>query len=260
MQELDYTRIHRHWHDESDEHFIKESGHLSGKFSPLLPADRSAVVLEVGCGMGFALGALQHLGFTAIEGIDADRGQVALATRRGLPVTHVPVDAFPAFMAARHGRYDVVMAIDVLEHVPVSAQIDFLERIVSAMKPDGLFICQVPNANSGIASRYRYGCWTHHCSFTEHSLDFVLFNAGFERILVMETDRTWFPRLNRRFVGNLRHYVLVQAFRWLRRLEFVAALGNEGYRLPLTPNIIATARAPQLAAAAEDTPPSPAPG
>jgi hypothetical protein len=40
----------------------------------------------------------------------------------------------------------------------------------------------VPNANSIVSSRWRYNDYTHFTSFTEHSLYFVLKNAGLDEI------------------------------------------------------------------------------
>ena len=50
--------------------------------------------------------------------------------------------------------------------------------------PDGKVILTVPNANSPLAARWRYIDFTHHCSFTEHSLNFVLGSAGFGDIRI----------------------------------------------------------------------------
>jgi len=215
------------------------------KLAPLLPAERSARILEISCGMGFALAALRQLGYSEIEGIDADGGQVAAARRRRLPARHVAVEACAGFLAERAARYDAVLCIDVLEHVPVADQLAFLGGIRAALRPGGRLICQVPNANAGIASRYRYHDWTHHCSFTEASLDFVLHNAGFGDIDVGEADpprRPRYPFIVRRSVAR---WLLRASFRALRRLEYRLELGDaEASAIPLTPNIIALARRP----------------
>jgi len=242
--EIDYTRHYRRWHDGSDAHFARMASGFASKLAPLLPQPRSVRILEVGCGMGFALGGLQQLGYHDIRGIDADRGQIAAATRRGLPVSHVPVALSNEFFAESIDSFDVVMCFDVLEHVPVADQLTFLRQLHGTLKVGGRLICQVPNANSGIASRYRYIDWTHHCSFSEASLDFVLHNAGFVDISITEANPAVRPRLPFILRRSVVHWLLRRAFHTLRRLEYAAELGwPEARRLPLTPNIMAIAAA-----------------
>jgi hypothetical protein len=72
-----------------------------------------------------------------------------------------------------------VLLLDVLEHVPVPQQIAFLRAIHGSLVKGGQLIVQVPNANSMLAARWRYNDFTHHSSFTEHSLYFVLKVSGF---------------------------------------------------------------------------------
>lgn len=242
---LDYSRYYRRYHDESDAHFHAERGSSAARLTPLLPTERSARILEIGCGMGFALAALRQLGYCDVEGIDADEGQVAAARRRDLPALHVAAEACGDFLATRSGRYDAVVCIDVLEHVPVGSQLEFLGGILTALRPGGRLICQVPNANAGVASRYRYHDWTHHCSFTEASLDFVLHNAGFHEVTVAEADapqRPRYPFIPRRSVAR---WALRAGFRAIRRLEYGLELGPaEAASIPLTPNIVAVAIRP----------------
>ncbi len=135
--DIDYGRYYRRYHDDSDRHFGEALGCAAAKLAPLLPTDRKARILEIGCGMGFALGALQQLGYADIEGIDADGGQIAAARRRHLPALHVPVEASADFLSARTETCDTVICIDVLEHVPVADQLGFLRGILAALKPGG---------------------------------------------------------------------------------------------------------------------------
>jgi predicted SAM-dependent methyltransferase len=70
----------------------------------------------------------------------------------------------------------------VLEHIPVDEQLPFLRGVNAALKAGGTVVGHVPNPNSLVSNRYRWGDWTHHSSFTKHSIDFVLNNAGFRRL------------------------------------------------------------------------------
>ena len=95
-------------------------------------------------------------------------------------------------------------------------------------------MCTVPNANSALASRWRYVCWTHCTSFTEHSLDFLLYNSGFREI---EIDGLELMAPPRSIQGYLR-LILKKAFRGIRRLEMATELGRREARdIPLALNL-----------------------
>jgi 2-polyprenyl-3-methyl-5-hydroxy-6-metoxy-1,4-benzoquinol methylase len=244
MDDIDYTRYYRHWHDGSDEHFQQMVSAFGRKLTPLLPSDRAARIIEIGCGTGFALGALQKLGYSAIKGIDSDRGQIAEATRRNLPAECVPANETARYLERQRDLFDVALCIDVLEHIPVAEQLNFLRAIRTALVPGGKIVVQVPNANAAIASRFRYGDWTHHCSFSEHSLDFVLHNAGFDGIQVSEATANKRPRLPFIPRRSVMIWLLRGSFRLIRRLEYAFEdLGwSQAKSIPLSANIIATAR------------------
>jgi SAM-dependent methyltransferase len=237
-REIDYTRHYRWWHDESDSHFEQEVAAAGQWLSRYCPNDRSKCILDIGCGMGFVVAGFLRAGFKSAEGIDADRGQASLATARNLPVSYVPVAETPRWMRDRAGRYALVTAVDVLEHIPRDHQLDFLEGVYNLLEPGGTFLCRVPNANSSFASVYRYCDWTHHCSFTQHSLDFVLYNAGFGDIRIEATHP---PPLSQRLLRPGQW--LLGFFRLFRRLEMIAEFGwTQGSRVPLTGNILAVAK------------------
>jgi SAM-dependent methyltransferase len=244
MTEIDYMRQYRHWHDGSDAHFEKMAVRSAGKLRRFLPPSTSTRVIEIGSGMGFAIAGLQRLGYTSVKGIDCSPGQVVEATRRRLPVELVPVNKTCDYLRAHHESFDVALCLDVLEHIPVPEQLSFLRAVHEALRPGGQIVCQVPNANAAVAGRYRYDDWTHHCSFSEHSLDFVLHNAGFVDIEVQEANPNIRPRFALIPRRSVFMWVLRSTLRFFRRLEYaVDDLGwAEAKSIPLSPNIIATAR------------------
>ncbi len=237
--QIDYTRYYRKWHSDTPEHIRAMKGFYQRILGSYLPSNQDTSILDVGCGTGFALMALQGLGFSNLEGIDADQGQVLACQAKQLPVTHR--DDSTSFLAQRPNSYDLILALDVIEHIPQTSQLLFTRSIQTALKPGGYFICTVPNANSALASRWRYNDWTHYTSFTEHSLDFLLYNSGFENIQVHSTE-FFQPKLISRAV--LRN-ILFKMIRGFRRLELIAELGwQQAKDIPLSLNILATANKP----------------
>ena len=224
----DYSRIYSKWHTYEPGHVAEMKEHFTRFAGDALPEDRGARILDIGCAMGFSLIWLRDLGYAAAEGIDIDEGMVRQCRERGLAAARVEDAA--GWLAARPGQYDQVFAFDLVEHLPPEGQLELCRAVHAALKPGGRFVCTVPNANSALASRWRYVCWTHRSSFTEHSLDYLLYNAGFREIAIGGVERMAPPRT---IQGRLRQ-VLRAAFRGLRRLEMAAELGREGARgIPL---------------------------
>ena len=142
-------------------------------------------------------------------------------------------------MAERAGSKDLILCLDVLEHVPKTGQLAFASAIRQALKPGGRVILTVPNASSALASRWRYIDFTHETSFTEHSIDFLLFNSGFSKISVFASEfgvrPKWifFPR------KSTLLWALFQFYRLWRRGEMIAELGPEqGRAIPLSLNLL----------------------
>ena len=95
--------------------------------------------LDVGCGSGGSLGAAKALGWQ-VTGIEVDDAAAAKA-RRFTDEIHVG-DALTAPFAP--GRFDVVTAFHVLEHVP--DPVAMIRRMLGWLAPGGLLILEVPNA------------------------------------------------------------------------------------------------------------------
>lgn len=227
--ELDYGIHYRVWHDESDEHVGNMARWTVEGIDELLPSNKESRILDIGCGMGFAMLGLKSIGFKAVSGIDIDRSQVESAQKRGLEV--VRVSNTLKYLEERPNCYDTVLMLDVLEHIPVEQQISYLRAIFSTLSPGGRIILQVPNANSPVAVRWRYIDFTHTSSFTEHSLSYTLANGGFVNIAVPMSPDPGFPRIPRRFWNKTYRSAFFTGFRrWLMRYAwrqlFIAEIGT----------------------------------
>ena len=110
------------------------------------------------------------------------------------------------------------------------------------LKKGGRLIATVPNASSPLAGRWRYICWTHHTSFTEHSLDFLLYHAGFDNIHVFGAGSFRRPRLPFLIRPAVFRWLLLMFVRSFRRMEILAELGwKEGRSVPLSLNLLGVA-------------------
>lgn len=252
--QLDYSRYYSRYHTDSPESQRWEIDFSARLLSAHLPDDRAVSVLDVGCGMGFTMLYLLEDGFDYVEGIDVDAGQVQSCLGKGLRVYQVGDSA--QFVEKQGRRYGLIVAMDVLEHMAAEDQLALVRASYQALLPSGRFICTVPNANSSMAARHRYNDFTHHVSFTEQSLDFLLFNAGFRQIEVSGYEFYQPPHekgLGLQHFARRRHflsYLAREYTRWglravargWRRLEMVAEFGfDTGGSVPLSLNLLGVA-------------------
>jgi SAM-dependent methyltransferase len=218
---------------------------LRGILQPFLPAPDSQAVLDIGCGMGFALLTLKDMGFTELRGIDVDADQARCAQKFGLQVEHVQ-DTF-AFLDRHAGQFDIVLMFDVLEHIPVDEQICMMRFVNRALKPGGRVILQVPNATSMMATWQRHIDFTHWTTFTPVSLSFVLRNAGFERIHIPGQGPLRLPRWrlgNQGDGGGLRRWIV--EFFWRQVLQVYVGAWVDVAHLPVDLDMRALAFKPAL--------------
>ena len=242
---LDYSAQYAKFNPDSPEHRHGLTLLHQRMLAPLLPADRGAAILDVGCGRGYALQDLRALGYTKLAGVEIDAGQAIFAQQQGLDVTLAA--RTEDFLAPRSAAYATVLLMDVLEHVPRASQPDFLRAVSRSLVPGGRLICSVPNAASAIASYWLHNDYTHHASFTADSLSFVLGQCGFARVQCSAVE--FFPRPRYLFWLPSKRSVawwLRCYHRAWRRTAFIAELGwDAGRRVILTPNLLAVAETPK---------------
>jgi len=138
----------------------------------------SGRLLDVGAGSGILVEAAKAEGFLA-QGVEPSNWLQTQAAKRGLDVVLgvLPDDKLK-------GPYDVVAAVDVIEHV--NNPIDLLRNIEAVLAPDGIGIVVTPDVKS-VAARLLGKRWWHyrpaHISyFSNRTLLLALRNAGLRPI------------------------------------------------------------------------------
>jgi len=100
------------------------------------PAD--AQILEVGCGTGHNLKMLERFG--TVDGIEIDEAARAVAEKRlGRSVSSAPL---PGLKGVERGHYDLVAALDVVEHIDDDRAT--IDALASCLKPGGKLLVTVP--------------------------------------------------------------------------------------------------------------------
>ncbi len=154
---------------------------VSGRYTALAQAIASSIspyrpqrVLEVGCGNGSALRAIQALWPEAYcIGVEPMGTAVELARDAGINVHQGMIgSALPAEIGAE--KYDVIYSIHVIEHTedPVA----FLLALKDLLRPSGRLIITCPNARTPNLEIVRSD---HQFSMTPYHLSAVAWKAGF---------------------------------------------------------------------------------
>ena len=171
----------------------------------VLPSEKNARILDIGCGFGRMLCALKNAGYTELAGIDLEDDAIAYCHTLGLDVTKASVLEY----AGAGVRYDVVIMTHVLEHLPKAQTISTLRKIATALlTPTGSLIITVPNAQSNTGCYWMYEDWTHETLYTAGSLLYVLRMAGYQEIKICDPFGVEGARWQRRFIRRtlLRFY------------------------------------------------------
>ncbi len=177
------------WKSYAENHFwrlndktrVKENSvYYDAIYDALLPPERSARILDIGCGGGHFLHYLVRKGYRNVEGIDIAPGLVEFVRTEIWPAVHAG-DALE-FLDAHPGAYDCLAANDFIEHLAKPRIVRFLFLCFDALAPGGRLLIKTPNMGNLFASRNRYVDFTHEVGFTEHSLYEVCAAAGFADI------------------------------------------------------------------------------
>ncbi len=148
------------------------------RFAGWLPEDKSVPILDMGCGAGNFLFALQRLGYSDLTGVDLSPEQVAVAIRWCPGAKIVEGDVFDV-LKANPGRFALISGLDILEHFRKEEALTFLELIHRALRPGGRLILQTPNAASPFVGSVAYSDFTHEWFYSPRGLERLLGMAGF---------------------------------------------------------------------------------
>lgn len=152
---------------------------------PFFPKDTSIKILDVGCGYGLFVNTCQKLGYVNCEGVDLDRSYTNYADY-SLAIKNITTsDLFDHLETKKDGHYDVITAFNIIEHIKKEKIQTLLNLIYKKITPGGIFIMEVPNADSPLGIHTFFTDLTHEFAFSRKLALRLLHIAGFDTIKVM---------------------------------------------------------------------------
>lgn len=169
--------------DNPDDVFASRAPWIQAIIRRHLPVDRDVEVLDLGCGHGAFLHALRNLGYSHVTGVDSSSEQVRTARRLGIGgVEHA--DALEDVESRDAASMDVVLTVDLLEHLRRSELMRLADGVHRILRSGGRWVIHVPNAQGLFGPGVRYGDLTHENAFTASSIRQLCRTVGFDRIEV----------------------------------------------------------------------------
>jgi hypothetical protein len=117
---------------------------------------RGKKVLEIGFGEGGFMAWCRENG-AEVFGIETLSEMVEAGREQGFPT--FLAEAFP--WEEHAGTFDLVVALDVLEHLDLGGVSELLGRVEAAAAPGGLQVFRFPNGQSPFGGIFQYGDVTH---------------------------------------------------------------------------------------------------
>lgn len=128
-----------------------------------------ASIFEFGAGWGKNMLAFKALGARDVRGVDISPEQVALGKTLGLAgLSLIRVDQ-DLHHTVDGETFDLLLAMDVLEHLTLGLIDQFARSVPMLLRPDGLLVVQVPNDLAPL-NPIRAGDLTHLRAFTGESV------------------------------------------------------------------------------------------
>ncbi len=159
----------------------KRRAYLSRMIADHFPADKSAAILDLGCGHGAILWAAQNAGYTNATGVDASPEQVAAAKSLGINGVRQG-DLIQALAETPDASLDLVILFDLYHYFERDMQMKLADEVRRVLKPGGRWILHLPNGEALFGARMRY--WDHLAidCFTRISIAQLLLACGFARV------------------------------------------------------------------------------
>jgi len=156
----DYGNDYLNWKSWNSENFGVLNKSVASYYSSEIKRTKRSFgknteVLEIGFGNGEFLAYAVQNGWN-IYGTEMNHGLVKVAEKKGFNVRRS--ENLSSF---NENSFDLVVAFDVLEHIPQENLLNFFNEVRRVLKDEGCFIAKFPNGDSPFGLKYQNGDITH---------------------------------------------------------------------------------------------------
>lgn len=149
------------------------------------PSDKTATILDLGCGHGALVYFARKAGYSNVTGVDRSLQQVAEAQCLGIEGIKQG-NLMEELQALEDHSQDVVIAFDVIEHFTKNELIHFIDEVHRVLRKGGRWIIHAPNGESPFGPRMYFWDFTHELAFTRTSITQLLKSSGFSLVTCHE--------------------------------------------------------------------------
>lgn len=157
------------------------------RVSKYLPKDRTAAILDLGCGGGDFLYYLHSKGYTNIYGIDVSDESLVIAGKKGLS-KYIAKDEIFSFVQNTDKKFDFILMQHVIEHMYTEDACELVENVYKILNKNGKLVLITPNASNPNATFMRYSSITHRILYSDLSMTELL-SVAFNKIEVIGINR-----------------------------------------------------------------------
>lgn len=184
---------------------------------------KNANILELASGTGFFLKRLMRLGYRNLTSVERD-----LELFNFPEIKPYPLDLNSRFSSELKGCFDVVIAIEIIEHL--NSPWEFLSEVKKLLKPGGILIVTTPNVSFWLSrlqflfygypkyfSMFDFKEQRHITPIFDHHMKIALDESDFSLIRHQSVGSSW------GIIIQLITFPLSLIFKWMNR-----GLNSEG--------------------------------
>ena len=227
MSEIPYKYYERHYqrmlNEKPDWEYAEIHPESFRSDKPWLPGDKTARILDFGCGWGHQLLSLWCTGYCNLEGVELVPAQAEIANEMAKGRVKIICMDGREYLDNRHNVYDLIILNDVLEHISYEDAIPLLKQLHSALVDGGTLVIRVINASSILSTYSLYLDVTHKTLYTEYSLMQLLDQTGFTRHSIVSSNIHIISCFGKRWrhqctilIRHILDYCLHRVLYWLR--------------------------------------------
>lgn len=176
----------------------------------------SAKILEIGCASGSFLKVLRDKGFANVKGIDID--QKLVSHGRDVLGVDIEIADWSTYITNSNERFDIIVALDVLEHLSPTDVEGILNETRQKLSPHGKLILRVPNPSCPFVLPTFCGDLTHKLLVTAELITHMLRAAGFSGTI--EFKETIPHNIYKRIAFMILHNLFVKPLIYILHYHF----------------------------------------